>query len=91
MRLDLCLQLRIFERQALEVCGQMEHWQTEFGQVELPADGDQAQALLNNHDDSVAAMQAFVFDVLQQGLDLAQRLDESGLDLSKEEGKLLSK
>ncbi|OXU29113.1 hypothetical protein TSAR_004897, partial [Trichomalopsis sarcophagae] len=76
LRLELCLRLRVFERDALEASGQLEMWAQEMQNP--PREGSPEQ-LLRAHNDGVVHMQNTAFQVLQQGQELAQVLDQSGV------------
>ena len=69
LRLELCLRLRVFERDALEASGQLEMWAQEMQSP--PREGTPEQ-LLRAHNDGVVHMQNTAFQVLQQGQELAQ-------------------
>jgi hypothetical protein len=71
-RLELCLQLCIFEQQSLEVSSQLERWAEELKHAELSAELAKAEQLLVMHVDSSQHMQAAVFEMLQRGQELAQ-------------------
>lgn len=66
LKLDLTLQLRLFERDAMEVSNQLEIWAEELNRVELSGDASAAQEALNIHNESVAHLQSITFDVLQK-------------------------
>ncbi|KAJ8320623.1 hypothetical protein KUTeg_002210 [Tegillarca granosa] len=72
MKLDLCLQLRLFERDSLEVSSQLELWAEELQHQELVSDGGKAEQLLQMHNDSVLHMQNCTYEVLQRGQELIQ-------------------
>lgn len=72
LKLDLCLRLRLFERDALEVSSQLELWSEELQHTELSHDTQKAEQLLRLHSESVSHMQNTTFQVLQQGQELAQ-------------------
>ncbi|XP_033224250.1 kalirin isoform X3 [Belonocnema kinseyi] len=76
LRLELCLRLRVFERDALEASGQLEMWAQE---LQAPPREGSPDQLLRVHNDSVAHMQNTAFQVLQQGQELAQVLDQAGV------------
>ncbi|XP_023289652.1 LOW QUALITY PROTEIN: triple functional domain protein [Orussus abietinus] len=76
LRLELCLRLRVFERDALEASGQLEMWAQEL--QGSPREGSPEQ-LLRVHNDGVAHMQNTAFQVLQQGQELAQVLEQAGV------------
>lgn len=69
LRLELCLRLRVFERDALEASGQLEMWAQELQGSQREGSPEQ---LLRVHNDGVAHMQNTAFQVLQQGQELAQ-------------------
>ncbi|XP_045464356.1 kalirin isoform X2 [Harmonia axyridis] len=79
LRLDLCLRLRLFERDALEVSSQLEMWSEELQHSELTRDISKAEQFLRLHNESVSQMQNTVYQVLQQGQDLIQVFENSGL------------
>ncbi|XP_028171767.1 triple functional domain protein-like, partial [Ostrinia furnacalis] len=56
-RLELTLQLRHFERDALEVSSRLELWGDELQRTEPPRDPQQAEQALAAHNESVARMQ----------------------------------
>ena len=66
LKLDLTLQLRLFERDAMEVSNQLEIWAEELNRVELSGDASAAQEALNIHNESVAHLQSITFEVLQK-------------------------
>ena len=72
MKLDLCLRLRIFERDAMEVSSQLELWAEELQHFEMVNDGAKAENLLQLHNESVLHMQNCTFEVLQRGQELCQ-------------------
>ncbi|CAL7943982.1 unnamed protein product [Xylocopa violacea] len=76
LRLELCLRLRVFERDALEASGQLEMWAQELQGP--PREGSPEQ-LLRVHNDGVAHMQNTAYQVLQQGQELAQVLEQAGV------------
>ncbi|CAB3378546.1 Hypothetical predicted protein [Cloeon dipterum] len=79
LRLDLCLQLRLFERDALEVSSQLEMWAEELQRSERSIDVQKAEQLLRLHNESVQHMQNTTFQVLQRGQELAQLMESSGV------------
>ncbi|XP_018907690.2 triple functional domain protein isoform X1 [Bemisia tabaci] len=81
LRLDLCLRLRLFERDALELSSQLEVWSGELSQRELSEERVQAENLLAVHNNRVSHIQATVFQVLEQGQELAQLFETSGVAL----------
>ncbi|XP_072931286.1 kalirin isoform X2 [Epargyreus clarus] len=76
-RLELTLQLRHFERDALEVSSRLELWGDELQRTEPPRDPQQAEQALVAHNESVARMQHATFQVVQQGQDLAAAIAEA--------------
>ncbi|RZF34081.1 hypothetical protein LSTR_LSTR011651 [Laodelphax striatellus] len=81
LRLDLCLRLRLFERDALEVSSRLESWSSELEHSELSSDMNQAEQLLRLHNEHVTHMQNTTFQVLQQGQELAQVNSKSGVSV----------
>ncbi|KDR16954.1 Triple functional domain protein, partial [Zootermopsis nevadensis] len=81
LKLDLCLRLRLFERDALEVSSQLELWSEELQHTELSRDTQKAEQLLRLHNESVSHMQNTTFQVLQLGQELAQAFETSGMSL----------
>ncbi|XP_071053767.1 triple functional domain protein isoform X4 [Onthophagus taurus] len=79
MRLDFCLRLRLFERDAVEVSSQFEMWCEELQHFELPRDIAKAEQFLRLHNESVTQMQNTNYHVLQQGQDLIQVFESSGI------------
>ncbi|XP_060534993.1 triple functional domain protein isoform X2 [Cylas formicarius] len=79
LRLDLCLRLRLFERDALEVSSQLEMWSEELQHSELTRDIGKAEQFLRLHNESVSQMQNTTYQVLQQGQELVQVFENSGL------------
>ncbi|KAL3213715.1 hypothetical protein MRX96_035216 [Rhipicephalus microplus] len=81
LQLDLCLQLRLFERDSIELSSQFELWMKELNQMELSRELSQAERHLQLHVDSVAHMQQAVFQLLQRGQELSQVFESSGVQL----------
>ncbi|XP_052122184.1 kalirin isoform X6 [Frankliniella occidentalis] len=81
LKLDLCLRLRLFERDALEVSSQLEIWAEELQHTELSHEVPAAEQHLQLHNDSVTHIHNTVFQVMQQGQELAQAVESSGLTL----------
>ncbi|KAH3753807.1 hypothetical protein DPMN_188457, partial [Dreissena polymorpha] len=81
LKLELCLQLRMFERDALEVSSQLELWAEELQHQELVTDGNKAEQMLVMHNESVLHMQNCTFEVLQRGQELAQLFETTGIQL----------
>ncbi|XP_065162622.1 triple functional domain protein isoform X5 [Atheta coriaria] len=79
LRLDMCLRLRLFERDALEVSSQLEMWSEELQHLELTRDIAKAEQSLRLHNESVSQMQNTTFQVLQQGQELVQVFETSGI------------
>lgn len=76
-RLELTLQLRHFERDALEVSSRLELWGDELQRTEPPRDPQQAEQALAAHNESVARMQHATFQVVQQGQELAANIADA--------------
>jgi triple functional domain protein len=79
LKLDLYLRLRVFERDAMEVSSQLEMWAEELQHTELSRDYQKAEQFLRLHNESVSQMQNTTFQVLQQGQELIQIIDNSTL------------
>ncbi|KAG5888220.1 hypothetical protein JTB14_035569 [Gonioctena quinquepunctata] len=79
LRLDLCLRLRLFERDALEVSSQLEMWSEELQHSELTRDIAKAEQFLRLHNESVSQMQNTTYQILQQGQELVQVFENSGI------------
>ncbi|XP_013406605.1 kalirin isoform X3 [Lingula anatina] len=81
LKLDLCLQLRLFEREALEVSSQLEMWSEELQHVDLSTDAHHAEHMLQLHNESVMHMQNITFEVLHRGQELCTLFENSGIQL----------
>ncbi|KAG6452489.1 hypothetical protein O3G_MSEX007649 [Manduca sexta] len=76
-RLELTLQLRHYERDALEVSSRLELLGDELQRTEPPRDPQQAEQALAAHNESVARMQHATYQVVQQGQELAAAIAEA--------------
>ncbi|XP_021962830.1 kalirin isoform X3 [Folsomia candida] len=86
LKLDLCLQLRLFERDALEIASQMDHWAEKVsGDKDVSTASREEVAFyeqqLRLHNDSVQRLQHTVYQVIQRGQELHQMLERSGVTL----------
>lgn len=81
MRVDLYLRLRIFERDALEISAQLEMWAEELQHQEhnIGRDVQKSEQILRLHNETVSQMQTTTYQILQQGQDLIQVFESSGL------------
>ncbi|CAL8069824.1 unnamed protein product [Orchesella dallaii] len=85
LKLDLCLQLRLFERDALEIASQLDHWieklQMEDPGREITESLAHYEQILRVHNDSVSRVQNSVYQVLQRGQELYQMFERSGISV----------
>ena len=74
MRLDLCLQLRLFERDALELSSQFEVWGEQLqSERDLPRDQlGEAERGMRALDELLNHIQSATYNVVQRGQDLLQ-------------------
>ena len=81
MRLDLCLQLRLFERDALELSSQFEVWGEQLqSERDLPRDQlGEAERSMRALDELLNHIQSATYNVVQRGQDLLQVMNISHL------------
>ena len=74
LRLDLCLQLRLFERDALELSSQFEVWGEQLqNERDLPRDQmGEAERAMRMLDEHMNHIQSATYNVVQRGQDLLQ-------------------
>ena len=74
--LDLCLQLRSFEREALNVSAQTDVWAEEIQRAQQkcsnPIDVSAAEKMLQMHSEKFSCLQQIIFDAIQKGQELMQ-------------------
>ena len=83
LRLDLCLQLRLFERDALELSSQFEVWGEQLqSERDLPreqlGEAERAMRMLDEH---LNHIESATFNVVQRGQDLLGLFESSGISL----------
>ena len=83
MRLDLCLQLRLFERDALELSSQFEVWGEQLqSERDLPREQlGEAERGMRQLDEHLNHIQSATYNVVQRGQDLLQLFESSGISL----------
>ncbi|KAJ8019897.1 Triple functional domain protein [Holothuria leucospilota] len=81
MRLELSLQLKQFEREALELSSQLPLWTQQMQGSNFDLDLETADILLKEHMEMFDSIQNRTVQVIQKGRDLLQVLDSSSLDL----------
>ncbi|XP_033628960.1 kalirin-like [Asterias rubens] len=81
MKLELCLQLRQFERDALELSTQLPRYTAEMHGADFNFDIDTADLMLKEHLDFFDGMQERTVQLIQKGRDLLQLLDSTGIEL----------
>ena len=81
LRLDLCLQLRLFERDALELSSQFELWSEQLQNGEIPRSLKEAEIQLRNLSDHIGHIQSATYEVAHRGEELVQHFENSGISL----------
>ncbi|XP_077997965.1 triple functional domain protein-like [Glandiceps talaboti] len=81
LKLELCLQLRQFEREALELSSRLEVWTTDMQNTDLGQDITSAEYILQMHVENVSHIQNQTFELLQRGQELYQVLESTGVQI----------
>ena len=81
LRLDLCLQLRLFERDAMELSSQFELWGEQLQHGDIPRSMKEAEVQLRNLADHISHIQSATYDVAQRGEELVQHFENSGINI----------
>ncbi|XP_069951615.1 triple functional domain protein isoform X1 [Cherax quadricarinatus] len=81
LRLDLLLQLRLFQRESVELLGQLDLWGEKLQDTDFGRDITEAEQMLALHNDSTSHMQNATYQVLQSGQELLQLLETSGIQI----------
>ncbi|GAB6019934.1 hypothetical protein CHUAL_001465 [Chamberlinius hualienensis] len=81
LKLELCHELRIFERDAVEISTQLELWAEELHKLSIPQQAEQAAQLLQLHTENVSLMQNTTYDIFQRGQKLGQMIESSTVTL----------
>ncbi|XP_071511988.1 triple functional domain protein-like, partial [Diadema antillarum] len=78
LKLELCLQLRHFERDALELLSKLPIWTQEMDTREYSFELDGADFILKSHLELVESIQENTVQLIQKGRDLVQLFDSAG-------------
>ncbi|XP_069191995.1 triple functional domain protein isoform X3 [Procambarus clarkii] len=81
LRLDLLLQLRLFQRESVDLLGQLDLWAEKLQDTDFGRDITEAEQMLVLHNDSTSHMQNATYQVLQSGQELLQLLETSGIQI----------
>ncbi|XP_055538298.1 triple functional domain protein isoform X2 [Wyeomyia smithii] len=79
MKIDMYLRLRMFERDALEVCSQLEMWAEELQHTDVSCDFQKTEQVLRLHNESVSQMQTTTYQMINTGQELMQLFESSGV------------
>ncbi|XP_022663645.1 triple functional domain protein-like isoform X3 [Varroa destructor] len=79
LKLDVCLQLRLFERDASHLTSQMEVWSEDLKHAETSSVLERAEQLSQLHADSVQHITQTTYQVIQRGQELSALLESSGV------------
>ncbi|ESO07374.1 hypothetical protein HELRODRAFT_191159 [Helobdella robusta] len=75
VKLELAVQLRLFEREVMELSRQLDMWTKESNKIELGSDVSQAEKNLQLHSEKVLLLKNTIYEICQMGQDLLQIFD----------------
>ncbi len=73
--------MRLFERDALELCSQFELWSEQLSNGEISRSLKEAEIKLRNLSDHIGHIQSATYEVAHRGEELVQHFENSGINL----------